>query len=79
MFRPGRATICTYDTPARPNCLCPRAGGKENLLGGLRLCFFLACLAAAETVHPAKDVAASISIRTRLIYSIEAHYDDHSG
>jgi hypothetical protein len=26
-----------------------------------------------------KDVVASISIRTRLIYLIEAHYDDHSG
>jgi hypothetical protein len=23
LFRPGRATICTYDTSARPNCLCP--------------------------------------------------------
>src|SRR5712664_3263423 len=23
MFRPGRVTICTYDTPARQNCLCP--------------------------------------------------------
>ena len=25
------------------------------------------------------DVAAGISIPTRLIYLIEAHYDDHSG
>jgi hypothetical protein len=25
------------------------------------------------------DVAAGISMRTRLIYLIEAHYDDHSG